>query len=223
MKKSSKIQVVGFDFDGTLIISEGVKEKLMAKVFYEEFGIKRGVLTTYRKLVGTGKNRKTKVIELFKKFLKRKPTKKELKTVTAHFGKHYLTSMNSCPLFECTNILREMKTQVKFMFLLSLEEKKEVAQLAKHCSLDKYFDDILGGPKSKQENLMHVIKRHNIKPQEMLYIGDAHSDVRFAKKMGIKVILLGKKHKYEHLREDLDADFVFSNLCDIPHKINELK
>jgi phosphoglycolate phosphatase-like HAD superfamily hydrolase len=218
----SKIKVVGFDFDGTLIVSEGVKEKIMAKIFAQKFGVARGVLRAYRKLAGTGKNRDQKVIELFRQFVTRDPTKKELKTITDTFGEQYLRLMNSCPLFECTNILKEMRKQTLFMFLLSLEEKKEVKKLAKHCSLDKYFDDILGGPISKAKNLKRVILKYNIKPKEMLYIGDAHSDVTFAKKMGIKIILLGKKHKYGRLKEDLDADFVFSTLCEIPHTLSDL-
>ena len=48
----SKIKAIGFDFDGTLIMSEKSKSKEMAKVFEEKFGIKNGVQAHYEKLVG---------------------------------------------------------------------------------------------------------------------------------------------------------------------------
>jgi D-glycerate 3-kinase len=223
LEKKSKIRAVGFDFDGTLIASEGMKDGIMAQVFSEEFGIKRGVKSAYQKLVGKGYNRDAKVTILFKKILKRTPTKKELKIVAAHFGKHYAQSMNSCPLFQCTNIIKELRGQVDFLFMLSLEEKKEVKKIAKHCGVDKYFDEILGGPTSKIKNFNHVIRKHKLKHSEILYIGDAHSDVVASKKKRIKVVLLGEKHTHEKLREDLEADFVFSNLCEVPHSLKKLK
>ena len=217
------IKAIGFDFDGTLIMSEDKKSGEMASVFNEKFGITKGVKKAYEKLVGTGKNRNQKVDYLFKQFMKRKPTKKELQDISNHFGDHYAQDMGKCPLFQCTNIIKELKEQVDFMFLLSLENKKEVKLVAQQCGVAQYFDSILGGPTSKVENLQEVITKHTFKPQEILYIGDSHSDVVASKKLKMKVILLGKKHTYEKLKEDLKADFVFSSLCEIPHSIKDLK
>ncbi len=219
----SKIRAVGFDFDGTLIMSEEQKAKEMEKVFRERFKIKNEVKAAYQRLSGKALNREEKVKALFKQFIKRKPTAKELKMVKGHFGQHYQKSMQSCPMFQCTNVLKELKKQVEFLFLLSLEDKREVKKIADHCGVGQYFDEILGGPKPKVENLRHILKKHHLKPQEALYIGDAHSDVIANRKVKVKTILLGKKHMYEKLKEDLEADFRFSNLCDIPVKIDGLK
>ena len=217
-----KIRAVGFDFDGTLIMSEEQKAEQMALVFREKFKIQNGVKATYKKLAEKALSREEKVKALFKILLHRKPTAKELKTVKEHFGKHYQQSLRTCPLFQCTNIIKELKKQVEFLFLLSLEDKKEVKNIADHCGLGQYFDEILGGSKSKVENLKHVLKKHKLKPGEVLYIGDAHSDVIASKKVRVRTILLGKKHFYEKLKEDLGADFRFSNLCKVPEGLNKL-
>jgi len=216
------IKAVGFDFDGTLIMSEEKKAEEFAKVFKEKFKCKKGVISAYKKLSGTGRNRSAKVEALFEQFLKRKPSKKELKIVEDHFGKHYENSLKGCPLFKCTNIIKELKKQVKFLFLLSLENKKEVKKVAQHCKIAKYFDEVLGGPKSKVDNLLHVLKKHKLKHSEVIYIGDAHSDVVASKKVKVKIILIGKKHTYEKLKEDLEADFKFSSLCEVPYSVKEL-
>ncbi|MEK6939770.1 MAG: HAD hydrolase-like protein [Nanoarchaeota archaeon] len=217
-----EIRAIGFDFDGTLIMSEEQKAKQMAVVFKEKFKIQKGVETAYKKLSGKALSREEKVKALFKLFLKRKSTKKELNLVKGHFGKHYQQSLQTCPLLQCTNIVKELKKQVDFIFLLSLEDKKEVKKVADHCGLGKYFDEILGGPKPKVENLKHILKKHKLKPHQVLYIGDAHSDIVASKEVKVKTILLGKKHRYEKLKEDLEADFRFSNLCDVPFGVEKL-
>jgi phosphoglycolate phosphatase len=217
----SKIKAIGFDFDGTLIMSEDKKAQAMVEVFQECYEIKKGVKKEYQKLIGSGMNRDEKVKSLTKTFLKREPTKKELKLIANHFGQHYQQSLNVCPLFQCTNIIKELKKQVKFIFLLSLENKKEVKQVAKHCGLSKYFDEILGGPNSKLKNFEHVLKKHHLKPNEVIYIGDSNSDVIASKKEKIKVVLINKKFHYKKIRKELEADFTFSSLCEIPKKIDQ--
>ncbi len=197
---------IGFDFDGTLIISEQAKGPAMVEVFREKFKVVRGVKKTYESLIGKGYTRDMKVIELFKKFFKREPTEKELKVVADHFGEHYVNSMKTCPLFECIDVLKRVRKKYDYMFLLSLENVKEVKKLAKHCGIAKYFDEILGGPTSKVEHLKQVLKKHS---EGVVYVGDAHSDVKAARKMGVKMILIGKKHRNN------EADKVIKSLCDL--------
>ncbi len=215
----NKTKAIGFDFDGTLIMSEQQKAKVMVDIFRESFQIKTGVTQAYQKASLLGLNREQKIKTIFQDVFHRQPTKKEFTIITNQFSRRYQQSMNTCPLFQCTNMIKELRNQVKFIFLLSLENKREVAAIAQHCGVARYFNEILGGPKSKVENLRHLLHRHNLKPVEVLYIGDAHSDVIASKKLKIKVVLLGKKHTYEKLKEDLEADFRFSSLCDLPKNI----
>src|SRR3989338_8518312 len=206
-----KIKAIGFDFDGTLIESEEQKAKEMAKVFKECFSISKGVASAYKQLAGKALNRKEKIRLLFQKLLKRKATAKELKEMEEHFGRHYRKVLRTCPLFQCSNMVKELRKQVRFLFLLSLENRKEVQKVAEHCGLAKYFDEILGGPQGKITHFLHVIQKHHLKPSEVMYIGDSHTDVIAGKKAGVKVILLGKNHLYERLKQDLQADFRFSS------------
>jgi len=215
----NKIKAVGFDFDGTLIMSEQQKAKAMADIFRESFNIKKDVTKAYQKASLLGLNREKKINLLFQHVFRRQPTKKEFATITNQFSQRYQQSMNTCPLFQCSNMIKELQSQVKFIFLLSLENTREVTAIAKHCGVAQYFDEILGGPKSKVENLQHILRKHNLQSTEVIYIGDSHSDVIASKKLKIKVVLLGKKHTYEKLKEDLAADFRFSSLCDLPRDI----
>ncbi len=197
-------------------MSEEQKSKAMADIFRESFDIKKGIKEAYQKASRQALNREQKIKTIFEDVFHRQPTRKEFTTITNQFSQRYQQSMNTCPLFQCSNMIKELRRQVKFIFLLSLENTREVKAIAKHCRVARYFDEILGGPKSKVENLQHILNKYNFQSAEVIYIGDAHSDVIASKKVKIKVVLLGKKHTYEKLKEDLEADFRFSSLCDLP-------
>ncbi len=217
----NEIKAVGFDFDGTLIMSEQQKAKAMKDIFRESFNIKRDVTKAYQKVSLLGLNREKKINLIFQHVFRRQPTKKEFATITDQFSQRYQQSMNTCPLFQCSTMIKELRSQAKFIFLLSLENTKEVKAIAKHCGVAKYFDEILGGPKSKVDNLRCILSKHHLKPAELMYIGDSHPDVIASRKVKIKVVLLGKKHTYEKLKEDLEADFRFSSLCDLPKNLGQ--
>ena len=76
-------------------------QKKWPKVFKEKYSIKRGIVTFYKSMIGKGFNREQKLIKLFEKFMNHKPTKKEFKKISEHFGKHYQKSLNTYPLFRC--------------------------------------------------------------------------------------------------------------------------
>jgi phosphoglycolate phosphatase-like HAD superfamily hydrolase len=212
-----QIKAVGFDFDNTLMNSENSKSKIFEEIFYHKYGIRKGVADAYKKLAGKI-NREEKIVELIKKFLKREPKVKEIKELSYEFSRGYEYRLSYCPLMLCTNILGELKKQVKFTFLVSLENRDVVVSVAKHCGIAKYFDEILGGPKSKIDNFKHVMKMHGIKPEEMLYIGDSSQDIVQSKKLKMKAIGIQKNFSSRHLLDKLGADFTFSTLCDIPYK-----
>ena len=72
-----KIKAIGFDFDNTLIDSEKEKVKIIEEIFYKKYGIKKGVKAVYKSILGKA-NREEKIRVLIRKFLKRKPTNKEV-------------------------------------------------------------------------------------------------------------------------------------------------
>jgi len=213
--KHYKIKAVGFDFDDTLISTENKKYKLLEDAINKNFGTKNGIKKEYIKLRGKY-NRIQKIEIILTKLLKRKPTKKEIQAVSKEFSKNYKSLLSNCPLFECTNILKELKKQVNFLFLISLEKKGDVREVAKHCGIGKYFNEILGGPKSKLQNLKHVLKKHKLKPGQVIYIGDLKNDIIVSKKLKLKAVGIHKNFTHRKLLKKLGADFTFSNLCEVP-------
>src|SRR3989344_1693118 len=190
-----KVKAVGFDFDGTLVVSDALKEKLYQEIFKENYGVR----VCYKD--GKARNREEKIRYFFDRFVKRKPTAREVDMISREFGKRYENSLRTCPLFQCTNMVKELRKQVMFTFLLSLENKREVVTLLKHCGLAKYFDEVLGGPKSKVKNFRHVLRKHHLKSTEVVYIGNSDNDIIASHAVKVKAILIQKKFNYEDLRK----------------------
>lgn len=211
------IRAIGFDFDDTLIFSEDKKVKIFQAIFSQEYHKTWGVKSTYLSLRGKA-NREEKIAFMIEKLLRKPATKQEIARISKLFSQKYQEELANCPLVQCTQLLKELKQQVQFMFLLSLEEKADVAMVAKHCGVSKYFNEILGGPKSKKANFMHVLNKHKIKPSETMYIGDSRGDVVTSSMFHIKMIGVNKKFSYRKMLDELGAVFTFSNLCKVPFK-----
>jgi DNA-damage-inducible protein D len=81
----------------------------MAAVFRQKQGVTRDVAKAYEELVDKGVNRCSKIEKIFVKFVKREPTKKEVKELDALFSEAYVDRLGTCPLFKCTNILKEIR------------------------------------------------------------------------------------------------------------------
>jgi beta-phosphoglucomutase-like phosphatase (HAD superfamily) len=208
------IRAIGFDFDDTLIISEREKEKVIVEIFEHTYGITRGVKAAYTRLRGK-MNRDQKLLTLVRELVNKEPTKKELKDLDYAYSKGYEFNLSSCPIIHCVSLLKQLRKKVDFMFLLSLENKREVEAVAKHCGVDKYFDEILGGPKSKMQNFDHLIKKHKVDPAHAIYVGDSAADVKKATKLGFRMYAVNPSKTKRAQLKKLGAQKTTADLCDI--------
>jgi len=181
------MKVIGFDFDGTLILSEDIKANLFDEIFREHYGLK-SVKKFYPSLRGI--SRKDKIKKVFSHFLARSPSSRELHNIDFAFSKGYEYRMSTCPLVKCVSALKVIRKKFDFMFMLSLENQREVRELASHCGLNRYFDVILGGPKSKEQNLRFLMRKRKFHAKQALYVGDSKSDLALAKKLGMRSLIV---------------------------------
>jgi phosphoglycolate phosphatase-like HAD superfamily hydrolase len=226
------IKAVGFDFDGTLIMSEKTKGQIMAEAFSENINLKKKdyqkIINQYPLLVGKGNSRIKKIDILAQDIVKKKVSLELKNNIANDFGKKYVKSMNHCPLFACHKMIQELQGKVEHLFLLSLEDQKEVRKIARHCQINGYFEIVLGGPIVKEQHFKNLLKKWKIKPSEMLYIGDSHGDVVAAKKVGIKTMLIEamtlKSYKgHKELHKKLGAEFEVSSLCDVKSMFKQMR
>jgi len=220
------LKAIGFDFDGTLIISEGVKGEMMSEAFSEHVQIsetvKRRIAKAYPPLVGAGYSRNAKIKVLGENVLGRGLDSSTQQKIAKSFGKKYVQSLDHCPLFACNKLISQLQGQVDHLFLLSLEDQKEVVAVAKRCQIARYFEMILGGPTGKVTHFKRLLRKWKLQPKEMLYIGDSHGDITAAKKVGIQAALIDSAKGHRALHKMLGTDFEVSSLCDMKSVMKQM-
>lgn len=174
-------KVVIFDFDGTIADTFGVVIELLDKIS-AELGLKR---------LNKGKAKELRdktareIMEFFEVSIFQVPF--VMRKLRFMFKEH----LNDINMIEgISEVLQELKARNYRLGVVSSNNKENVDNLLKREGLDKLFDFIVTGSSiwGKDKVLRKALKAHNLKSQEVVYIGDETRDIEAAKKANIDII-----------------------------------
>jgi len=83
------------------------------------------------------------------------------------------------------------------LFVNSATPEAPLKSILKGRRMERYFQNIFGGPTTKNENLRTIFNKLNIQAQEMVFVGDHEADQRAA--ADVRCHFIGVKNK--------DSDF----------------
>lgn len=86
---------------------------------------------------------------------------------------------------ECSNrgALEELSKSYT-LYINSATPEKELEQTVMHLKLDGMFKRVLGRPSNKVQNLRIIAKTEDVKPQNILFVGDGDRDYNAARDFG---------------------------------------
>lgn len=174
-------KVVIFDFDGTIADTFGVVIELLDKISFE-LGLKR-----LNK--GQAKELRDKtareIMEFFEVSIFQVPF--VMKKLRSMFKEH----LDEVNIIEgIAKVLHELKTRNYRLGVVSSNNRENVENLLKREGLEKLFGFIVTGSSiwGKDKILRKVLKEHNLKSQDVVYVGDETRDIEAAKKANIDII-----------------------------------
>lgn len=180
----SKIELVIFDLDGTLIDSALDLAAALERALAEE-GILGYTLDDLLKRIGVGSK------NLLKELVNDDPIVE--KRVFEYYIKHYSTNMfASTKLFpQVLELLEKLKG--KSVALLSNKREEPCKKILQYFKIDHHFKATLGGdslPERKPSSVpvLHICRLLNIKPENTVMIGDSPVDLEAGSKAGTKTI-----------------------------------
>jgi phosphoglycolate phosphatase-like HAD superfamily hydrolase len=88
----------------------------------------------------------------------------------------------------CENLLTELSKFNKNLYVSSGSDEEELNEIFRFRNLNKYFDGIYGSPKTKSECTAIILNNHPNK--KAVFVGDALSDMKTAKELGIDFIYM---------------------------------
>ena len=122
-----------------------------------------------------------------------------------------------------------MKEEFERIFLLSNSHSMFVNKILNVYDLDRYFDDIFtldSGFNSKDDALKHISKTERVSIDEIVYIGDTEEDVKLAKRVGCKVVIIKSEISWEGQNKlgikSLGPDAVIDKLSDLSAVLKSL-
>ena len=166
-----------FDFDGVIINSHKIKTKAFFLTF-KSYGktIANDSQKFHEKNIGKSRYYKFKFI--FKKYLKKKIKKNEIKILDENYDNFTKNKIQKLkPSKHLLDFLKKNKNIFNFYISTGTPQKK-IIEILKKIKLIKYFKKIYGGPKSKTSHISEI-KKNRLKT---IFIGDSYEDFLASKK-----------------------------------------
>ena len=187
------IKAIIFDFDGVIAESLKVKADAFSEI-YKPYGkeIANKVIEHHHENGGMSRNEKFK--HYHKEFLNKAISNVELDKLCVQFSNLVIKKvvLSSYVPGVMDFISSNYK---KYTMIIStgtpLDEIKKIIQGRK---INKYFIDVFGAPVNKTLHIQEVMKKYHFINQEILFIGDANTDIRAAAQHNIPFIL--RIHKF---------------------------
>ena len=176
LKKNTKIKNIFFDFDG--VIAESVRAKTDAFMqMYLPYGkdIANKVLV-YHELHG-GVSRYDKFRYFHKEFLNEVIDEKRVNELAIQFSNIVLDKViNSDEVIGANYFIKKYHTKFKF-WIITGTPTSEIELIVEKRKLEKYFIGVHGSPDNKRYWTENLIKKHNLKRDEIIFLGDATTDM----------------------------------------------
>ena len=169
-----------FDFDGVIVDSVNIKTQAF-KELYRPFGNDIESLVAQHHLSHGGLSRFDKIAHYHQVFLNKKLSKDEIEALASKFSSIVYEKVIKAKFIKGSlDFLKKLKSESKHLFIISGTPEEEIRLIIMNRGLDVYFEEILGSPGSKNDNLVYLIKKFGINPSLALYFGDSQEDQKAA-------------------------------------------
>jgi len=201
-KKIDEKKLLVFDFDGVIADSVEVKTDAFAELYrpYGEFVVKR-VIDHHRD--NGGMSRYEKFYHYHKEFLGQDIDQEKINDLSHQFSEIVVDKVvSSVGIAGAKYILEHYCGIGKICVVNSATPQDEICKIVKRRNQDNYFSKVYGSPASKVENLKKVMSHFRIPSHDMVFFGDARSDMEAAYNTNVDFIGIGEKirnviHEYE--------------------------
>ena len=203
-----------FDFDGVIKDSVHAKTLAFQKIYEnEEQEISIKVKDYHLKNGGMPRFQKFKYYEEI--LLKKKVSDDEINELCSKFSLIVKDQViNSKPIPGILMFLDKLKEKKLLMAINSATPLKELNEIIYKCNYDKYFDKVYGSPSSKSENLLSIMNYYKINQDDIIFFGDAKSDLLAAQELNIDFVGVGSYLKNANIQQS-DKYFFIDNFNEL--------
>jgi beta-phosphoglucomutase len=200
------------DFDGVIAESVDIKTGAFTYLFrnYPDDIVKK-IVKFHLDNGGLSRFEKFKII--YRGFLNKDLSKEEEERLGMEFGEFCYKEMLVCPYVKGAKEFLEKNYKKYMFFIVSGTPHDEMNNIVDARQLRKYFKEVLGTPGDKCKLIKMILKKYNLMPTEVAFIGDAPTDYKGAEKAHVEFIARVAPGKYNPFE---------SNAYNIKYQIKDL-
>ena len=180
------IKAVIFDFDGVLVESAEIKTEAFGQLF-SSFPDKVHEIVEYHKK-NMGISRYVKFRYFHENILGKELSHDEEMELGEKFSQIVLEKVLKAPFVEgALDFLDKYHKKIP-LFIASGTPDDELQYIVDKRYISSYFKEIHGTPLKKPEIIMDILSRYSLSTPEVVFVGDAESDLKASRETGVRFI-----------------------------------
>jgi phosphoglycolate phosphatase-like HAD superfamily hydrolase len=190
----NKYQMYFFDFDGVIVDSLNIKTEAFGDLF-REYGPDIVRKVTEYHLNNGGVSRYEKFKYYYEVLLKKPITPEMMKTLDKEFAQKVKEKVIGAPMIPgVEEFLSRLQKKNKDLFVVSGTPEEEVRDIVVQRGLSSFFKEVVGSPKTKDENLKVLMAKYQVMNSKAVFFGDAMSDYKAELQQGIDFVAVMGAH-----------------------------
>lgn len=192
------IKVIILDFDGVIIESVNIKTEAFRELF-QEYSDNIDEIMRYH-LDNNALSRYIKFKHIWENILGKNYTPEVKEQLGRKFSDIVYYKVLECNYVDGATDFLQFFSGEKPMYLVSNTPQKELDQIVENRNLKQFFKHVFGSPPgNKIDFIKKAMERENVKPDEVLYIGDMVEDYNIAEKTGVNFVGRENIESFDHL------------------------
>ncbi len=185
MQKISLSAVI-FDCDGVLIESDAVKTRAFGEIVIDEFGEQAANQLMAHHRANGGISRISKFRWFYRNIVKAPLSEEKLEDLCQRFTSHCLAAVLAVPMVPGAQECLDLLLPTHPLFIASGTPQAELQYIVSERKLTPYFTGIHGTPPEKHFLLKQILSDNNLRPSQVLMVGDASTDLDAANYCGCR-------------------------------------
>ena len=184
----NSFKVIVLDFDGVIVESNDIKRRAFSHIFSEFPSHHREIMAYHH--AHNAVNRHDKFRHIMEHILKQEFDSARANDWATRFSAMTRDGIIACPYVDGALEFLGFFSKKCPLYMASATPLDELTVILKSRGLHRYFKGIYGAPTPKKAIFERIMRAEDVRPADILYIGDSKEDYEVAK--GIGCVFIGR-------------------------------
>jgi len=181
------IDLIILDFDGVILESVSAKTKAFSELFSGEEPEDLSKIINYH-LENGGMSRFNKFRHIYSEILDRELTEDKMRELSENFEDIVKNEVINSPFVSgAEEFLSGFFSKIP-LYVVSATPQDEIRDIVKEKGIKGYFRGVFGSPETKASHIKKILEDTGVKPENVVFIGDAKNDWKAAAENRIRFI-----------------------------------